>query len=345
MAAFGDFHLATGAGWSVFWRIGQLKGSGLEVWFADFQGRRVLWRGSQPFAIVPYHRPLPNNPKPPEFTYKDGINPQWEGVAFTALKHGAPNIWVTDPAWFASNDTQAVEVHVHPADDFGPAHLTITAKFQCGWYQYVHRWEFDGDGNIHPQVAMGGQLNPNDASKAHAHHMYFRIDLDIDGFPSDVFEIFEHKDYPDPNGDVWTLQAKQERLLADPARSRKWRVRDAISQNELGQHRGYEIEVPQLSGRDQYSTGDVWVTVYRGDDVQQGEDVAVVDPTDRVLHEVYAVGPLDVNNGEDIVFWVAVHAHHEPRHLGEEAHHLPYHYAEFSITPRGFAVFREQPIR
>src|SRR5688572_3375113 len=58
MANFGDYHLVSGAGWSVYWRISQLHGSGLEIWFADFQGRRVMWRGSQPFAIVPYHRPI-----------------------------------------------------------------------------------------------------------------------------------------------------------------------------------------------------------------------------------------------------------------------------------------------
>ena len=75
------------------------------------------------------------------------------------------------------------------------------AKFQCGWYQYVHRWEFHGDGEIHPHLGMGGMLNPNDPTKGHTHHMYFRVDLDIDGFSSDVFEIFDHKTYLDPGGD------------------------------------------------------------------------------------------------------------------------------------------------
>jgi hypothetical protein len=45
-------------------------------------------------------------------------------------------------------------------------------------------------------------------------------------------------------------------------------------------------------------------------------------------------------NGNDVVFWVAIHAHHGPRQLSEEAVFL--HYAGFSITPRGFEVFREQ---
>jgi hypothetical protein len=167
MANFGDFHLVSGASWSVYWRISQLNGSGLEIWFADFQGRRVMWRGSQPFAIVPYHRPIAaGDPSPPHYTFKDGISPQWGGVEFSALKKGAPNTWAS-PAHYAAVDTDAVDVHVEPSGHFGPAHLTITAKFQCGWYQYVHCWEFDSDGNIHARVGMGGQLNPNDPSKAH----------------------------------------------------------------------------------------------------------------------------------------------------------------------------------
>jgi hypothetical protein len=340
MAAFGDLHAVSGAGWTVCWRISKLDGSGLEVWFADFHGRRVLWRGSQPFAIVDYHNPI-SEPGPPEHTYKDGINPQCGGAPFTALKHWAPNSiapWTTT-AYNASVDTDAVVVDVEGATDFAAGHLVITAKFQCGWYQYVHSWEFDGDGGIHARVALGGALNPNGPDKSHVHHMYFRIDLDIDGWPSDVFETFAHTSFNDPGGDQWTLLPNQGKLLADTASSSKWRIRDAISTSELGQHRAYEFEVPQLGSRDSHSTGDVWVTVYRGDHTQQGEDVGA-DCTDKVLETSYAVGPLDTTNGNDIVAWVVVRAHHETRYQGEEADHLPYHYLEFSITPRNFEVFR-----
>lgn len=338
MADFGDYHLVNGAGWSVYWRISKLKGSGLEVWFADFNGRRVVWRGSQPFAIVPYHRPIVGDPKPPHFTYKDGNNPQWGGVEFTALKMTAPNTW-TNASQNAAIDTEAVEVKVEPSGNFGPGSLNITAKFQCGWYQYVHNWEFDGDGNIHAHVAMGGQLNPNDSSKAHTHHMYFRVDLDIDGFSRDLFEEFQHNSFNDPGGDAWVTINTQSKHLAATNLARKWRVRDAASTSGLGEFRGYEIEIPQLAGRDGYSTGDIWATIYRGDAIQQGEDVGVAAPTDEVLEQVYCQGPLDTVNGNDVVFWVAVHAHHEPRYRAEESKFLPYHFAEFSITPRGFEVF------
>lgn len=332
MANFGDYHLVSGAGWSVYWRLPQLHGGGLEVWFADFQGRRVMWRGSQPFALVPYHGGTP--------TFKDGLDAHCGGAPFSALKHGAPNAWNTDPSLFATIDTQAVVVKLEPADDFNPAHLVISAKFQCGWYQYVHSWVFESDGSIHPHVAMGGHLIPGDPSTAHVHHMYFRVDLDIDGqFPHDVCEVFNHNNFNKPAGDQWDLVKQQGKLLSNPDTARKWRVRNTKSKNENSQFRGYEIEIPRLAGRDKFSTGDVWVTVYRGDGIQQGEGVGL-NCTDKELETIYANGPLDTTNGNDIVLWVVARAHHEPRDMGEEADHLPYHYEEFSIAPRNFARIR-----
>jgi hypothetical protein len=342
--AFGDFHNVSGAGWSVYWRIPKFKGGGLEVWWADFQGRRVMWRGSAPFAIVPYHHPETNGEPPgPHFSYKDGIDIHCGGAAFRALKHSAPNsgaLW-QDHSFDAVDDVEAVVVNVEPADDFTPAHLTITAKFQCGWYQYVHSWEFAGDGVIHPRVAMGGMLNPFCPTNAHVHNFYFRIDLDIDGeYPHDVCEVFNHDSFNDPGGDKWDAVPKQMKLTANPATARKWRVRNTISKNKAGEFRAYEIEVPQTAGLSQFSSGDVWVTVYRGDGFQEGEGVGAADCSDRELETDYAVGPLNPDTtGDDIVLWVAVRAHHEPRTNGEEADHLPYHYEEFSIIPRSFAEF------
>ena len=346
---FGNFHNESGAGWSVYWRIPKFNGSGLEIWWADFQGHRVMWRGSAPFAIVPYHHPdTGGEPPPPQFCYKDGIDTQCGGASFRALQHGAPNSgdpW-HNPAFNAADDTDAVVVTVAPADDFNPARLTITAKFQCGWYQYVHSWEFDSYGAIHPRVAMGGMLNPFPLGaptyKAHIHNFYFRIDLDIDGqFPHDVCEIFNHNSLNDPGGDKWDVVPKQMKLQANPATARKWRVRSTTSKNGVGEFKSYEIEVPQLAGHDQFSTGDVWVTIYRGDGLQQGEGVGAADCSDRELETNYAVGPLNPGTtGDDIVLWVVIRAHHEPRYKGEEADHLPYHYEEFSIVPRSFAEFR-----
>ena len=41
----------------------------------------------------------------------------------------------------------------------------------------------------------------------------------------------------------------------------------------------------------------------------------------------------------DVVAWVVIRHHHEPRDTTEEANFLPYHYEGFEIAPRGFEVF------
>jgi hypothetical protein len=346
MADWGDFHQVSGAGWSLFWRIPDPKGGGLEVWWADFMGHRVMWKGSQPFAIVPYHHPLKPfgngqiQPPPPEFTFKDGLGARCEGAAFTALKHWAPNAR-NDKTWFATPDTQAVRVDLEPETSFDPATLTLSAKFQCGWYQYVHRWEFNSYGEIHVDLGMGGELHPMNPDKAHTHHMYFRIDLDIDGFASDVFEVFAHHGFDDAVlADEWTVQTNQGKHLLDPATSRKFRIRDLVSTIGPGvPPRGYEIEIPAQAGTDSHSTADIWATIYRGDHIEQGEEVGASDCSDRELEQI-ATGPFDTNAGSDIVAWVVVRHHHEPREEAEEQVFLPYHYEGFHITPRAFQLLR-----
>jgi hypothetical protein len=216
------------------------------------------------------------------------------------------------------------------------------AKFQCGWYQYVQRWEFNSYGEIHADLGMGGTLHPVNMDKAHVHHMYFRIDLDIDGWSSDVFEVFSHDGFDDAtSGDKWEVQANQGKHLLDPKSARKFRIRDLVSTAEKGlPPRGYEIEIPAQAGTDTHSTADIWATLYRGDDIEQGEKVGQTNCGDLELDQI-ATGPFDTKNGSDIVAWVVVRHHHEPRHLTEESVFLPYHYEGFHITPRAFEIFRE----
>jgi hypothetical protein len=55
-----------------------------------------LWKGSQPFAIVPYHHPLNPfstgeiEPPPPEFTFKDGLGATCTGARIWTSTPEAP---------------------------------------------------------------------------------------------------------------------------------------------------------------------------------------------------------------------------------------------------------------
>jgi hypothetical protein len=83
--------------------------------------------------------------------------------------------------------------------------------------------------------------------------MYFRIDLDIDGLGTDVFEVFDHSSFNDPGGDGWKTINTQGKFVANPPTARMSRIRDLTSASQLGALRGYEIELPQNTGLDNYT--------------------------------------------------------------------------------------------
>jgi hypothetical protein len=75
--------------------------------------------------------------------------------------------------------------------------------------------------------------------------------------------------------------------------------------------------------------------------------VLIVDYANRRNFEVLVdakgkrVQVVDLHTtGDDIVLWVVIRAHHEPRINGEEATFLPYHYEELSIVPWSFTDLR-----
>jgi primary-amine oxidase len=325
------------ADWKFTWSIPQLSGEGLVISKADFRGTRVLYRGSQPFTLAPYHDDTP--------TFKDGLGPMCGGLPYTALKPTAPNVpsWLLPPGNVAANDNQAVVVEFVNATQIVPAMAVVWAKFQIGNYQYIHRWEFRADGSIHAEVGLGGKLfriaGPDGVpgGRSHIHHFYFRLDFDIVTATDNLAQRFAH----DSNAladDVWRDITVESQQTIDLPKFTKWRVLNRrLIDRDLP--RSYEL-IPCSEGAPDsvYSKGDAWVVRYKGA-AEYGADVGP-DPlfpgkcSDHVLGTKYVNG--EGVNGEDIVLWYCLRHHHLPRHLSEEKKVVPYEFLGFHIEPRDF---------
>src|SRR5215211_86712 len=123
------------AGWTVSWSIPMGWGGGLVVSKASFQDpgtlqkRMVLYKGTIPFVLVPYHGGSP--------IFKDGINHQ--GAPYAPILPTSANTTAgtgTPPAgndnqWGPGNLAGAVVVEKEDATLIAPASLVIWAKFQC----------------------------------------------------------------------------------------------------------------------------------------------------------------------------------------------------------------------
>jgi Cu2+-containing amine oxidase len=323
------------AGWTVSWSIPTGWGGGLVISKAQFQDpgtlqkRMVLWKGTIPFVLVPYHGGSP--------IFKDGINDV--GAPFTPVRPTSTNSTAgtgTPPAgndnqWTTGNATGAVVVETENATLIAPASLVIWAKFQCANYQYVHRWEFHADGSFEPGVGLGGRLWPNPpATSNHIHTFYVRLDFDIDGSANNAVQEFSHPNNS-AGSDNWTTITQEGRRVGDASTARKWRVVNKTPKAN-GQLRSYEITpASDMAPEGVASTGDLWVLRY-----DASQDGAAVGINDSVLHTSYLHGPGTVVDGADVVVWHALRHHHETRGVGEETITLPYEFMSFHVEPRDF---------
>jgi Cu2+-containing amine oxidase len=326
----------TYAGWTVGWSIPNGWGGGLVINKAQFkdpgtqQTRMVLYKGTIPFVLVPYHGGSP--------IFKDGINNV--GAPFTPVVPTSANDSYgpgTPPAgndnqWSGANPTGAVVVEQESPTMLEPATLVIWAKLQCANYQYVHRWEFKADGSFEVKVGLGGHLWPNPAPTSnHIHTFYVRLDFDVNGASNNAVHEFAH---PNNNAgsDNWTTITNEGRRIGNAATARKWRVVNKTPKAN-GQQRSYEITLGSDMAPDNVaSTGDLWVLRYDG-----SQDGAAVGQNDAALHTTYLHGAGGANvDGADVVVWVALRHHHETRGAGEESITLPYEFLELHVEPRDF---------
>ena len=318
------------AGWTLSWSIPALNGEGLVITKADFGGARVLYRGGAPFVLVPYHG---NSP-----TFKDGLSPACGGLPFLALVPTAPNVpsWNLPPGATASNDNQydaatnpggSVAVELVGPGLTEPAHAVVWAKFQCGNYQYVHRWTFQADGAIHPEVGLGGKLlSPEGGGRAHIHNFYFRLDLDVSGATNNVVQRFAHSSLS--SADQWTPITVESAQTVDLAKGTTWRVANK-GPKANGQIRSYEL-IPgsDIAPDGTYSTADVWVVRYKAG----AEDGSTVGCQDNAIGTQFVNG--ESVDGQDVVVWYCLRHHHRPREKGEEDNVLPYEFLGFELEPR-----------
>jgi len=321
----------TFANWRLSWSIPVLNGEGLVISGADFNGTRVLYKAGAPFVLVPYHGSTP--------TFKDGLSPACGGLPFLALVPTAPNVTQGNlpPGGTALNDSQfspanprgAVMVELEGPTETSPAAAVVWAKFQCGNYQYIHRWEFGADGSIHAEVGLGGKLlSPDQGGRAHIHNFYFRLDFDIVTASNNLVQRSSH--FGQNAADPWTDITTEGVQTADLGSFSTWRVLNKTPKNN-GLVRSYEL-LPGSGGgpNPPFSTGDLWVIRYK----PASEDGANVGCDDNVLGTAYANG--EMVDGQDVVIWYCLRHHHRPRQFGEERGVLPYEFLGFHLEPRDF---------
>ena len=277
------------------------KGSGVELRLVRYRGRLVLWRAHVPILNVLYDDGV---------TYRD-----WQNQETPFLAQGSDPV---GPGWRLCTQPPAtiLEAGTDAGNFQGVAiwyedgELRLVSEVQAGWYRYVSDWRLRDDGSIAPRFGFAGTRNPR-TCMAHQHHVYWRLDFDIEGAGDDVIQqrglIF-------PGQSPWTTIVQETSRRRGFLRS--WRVLDRQSQ------RGYRIFPGAADGTaDAYGVADLWFLRYHGDELEDGVTIVSGTPSQTQTHLDQFLNGEGIA-GTDVVVWYAGHCRHDEHDPASHVGHI-----------------------
>jgi hypothetical protein len=310
----GQVWVTVSQGGTVLWRFLVVRpaassgtnGSGVELRFVDYRGKRVLYRAHVPILNVKYD----SNACGPYLDW------QWqEGMLQANGTDVAPGFRLaSSPATTilqSGNDTGnflGVAIYVQGQE------VVLVSEMQAGWYRYVSEWRLHTDGTIRPRFGFGA-VQSSCVCTRHHHHVYWRLDFDI-RTPGDNV-VTEFNDPPLFGGSNWHTKHFEIKRPRDPSRKRKWQVTHATSGDAYEIQPGHDDGVATASPDWPFPQGDVWLLRYRGTELDHGT-VATGPPYEANL-DTWVTG--ETIERQDVVVWYAGHVIHDvtaepPGHFG-----------------------------
>jgi hypothetical protein len=272
-------------------------GSGVELRYVDYRGRRVLHQAHVPILNVRYDRDACG-------PYRDW---QWqEGMIQARGRTVAPGIRL------CSTPAQTImQSHTDTGSFLGVGiyvagqEVVLVSELEAGWYRYVSEWRLHADGTIRPRFGFGATSSSCVCQKHH-HHVYWRLDFDIGTAAKNRVREFND---PPVNADAphWLPIRFETKRLRSAGQKRRWRVENAAG-------KAYAI-LPGANDRtakgDPYAKGDFWVLRYRPGQIDDYPITSTEAELDKLMNRESVFD-------QDVVVWYGAHFTHDVR--GDDHH-------------------------
>lgn len=181
--------------------------------------------------------------------------------------------------------------------------IVLWGGIGAGNYNYIIEWTFRDDGVMLGRVGATATNYPPQPLEAHMHGIFWRLDIDLNGFPNDSVDVVSHAEAGLTATDSSTMVTKEAGVQWNPLAFTMLHIHDSALKNAQGHISGYDL-MPIRTGtprhKEDFTKSDFWVTKYKATEMYVPSL-----PT-------YIVPPEPVSNS-DVVVWFYSAAHHQPR--------------------------------
>lgn len=175
----------------------------------------------------------------------------------------------------------------------------------AGNYNYIIEWTFRDDGVMLGRVGATATNYPPQPLETHMHGIYWRLDIDLNGFPGDSVEVVSHNEafFGPTASDSTTMVSNEGRRQWNASAFTSLLIHDSTLKNLQGHASGYHL-IPLRTGtprhQENFTKGDFWVTRYRSTEMHVPSLPTYIAPAEPV-------------SNNDVVVWYYSAAHHMPR--------------------------------
>ncbi len=277
------------------------RGTGVELRFVDYRGKRVLYRAHVPILNVHYD---PGGCGP----YRDWQNEEGmiqangTDIGSTGFRFcPTPAQTILDTGSDVGNFL-GVAVYVQGQE------VVLVSEMEASWYRYISEWRLHADGTIRPRFGFSAAADSCVCTRHH-HHPYWRFDFDIRTAGNNV--VREFNDPPIIGSSNWHTKNYEIRRPRDPAHKRKWRVENTTTGEGYEVIPGPDDGVATASPDWPYPRGDVWILRYHAAEIDDGVDCTTGGPNCQTEADLDRFINGELINNHDVVIWYAAHVTHD----------------------------------
>jgi len=300
----GQVWITVSQGGTVLWKFLAVRpaassgtnGSGVELRFVDYRGKRVLYRAHVPILNVKYKDDKCG-------PYRDWQN--WESAIEADGKDVAPGFRLASSPATTILDTGSdkgnytgVAVYVKGQE------VVLVSEMQAGWYRYISEWRLHANGTIKPRFGFSA-VTSSCVCNVHYHHVYWRLDFDLNTPGNN--QVLEFNDPPIIGNSNWHEKKFEIRRFRDPGHHRRWRVRNSKTGETYDIVPGVDDNSAATMPDAPFGRGDVWILRYHPNEIDDGA-VAIGPPYEAGLDSW--INGESVDN-QDVVIWYAAHFTHD----------------------------------